>query len=233
MADRVIVITGTRKGLGRYLAEWYVGKGDLVVGCSRQIPDWRLENYIHLTADVANEKEARQVISSTVKLHGRIDALINNAGVAAMNPVLLTPLESARKIVDTNFLGTFLFSREAAKTMQRQRFGRIVNIGTVAVPLQLEGEAVYAASKSAVVTLTEILARELGAFGITCNCVAAPPMDSDLIRGISEEKIDAIIERLAIKRKGQFEDVANVIDFFLQPASGYVTGQVITLGGLR
>jgi len=98
--------------------------------------------------------------------------------------------------------------------------------------LLLEGEAIYAASKSAVVTFSQILARELAEFGITCNVVAPAPMETDLIRNVPPEKIDAIVNRLAIKRLGRFEDVANVIDFFVKPESGYVTGQVIYLGGI-
>jgi 3-oxoacyl-[acyl-carrier protein] reductase len=95
----------------------------------------------------------------------------------------------------------------------------------------LEGEAIYAASKSAVVTLTQILARELADFGITCNVVAPTPIETDLIRNVPKEKIDRIVQQLAIKRLGRFEDVANVIDFFVRPESDYITGQVIYLGG--
>jgi len=149
-----------------------------------------------------------------------------------MNHALLTPAATLDQIMATNFRGTFLLCREGAKLMQRRRYGRIVNVSTVAVPLLLEGEAIYAASKSAVVTFSQILARELAEFGITCNVVAPAPMETDLIRNVPPEKIDAIVNRLAIKRLGRFEDVANVIDFFVKPESGYVTGQVIYLGGI-
>ena len=122
--------------------------------------------------------------------------------------------------------------REAAKLMRRRHYGRIVNISTIAVPMCLEGESIYAASKSAVVTFSRILARELADSGITCNLVAPTPIDTDLIRGVPEEKIDSIVDRLAIKRLGRVEDVANVIDFFVRPESDYITGQVIHLGGM-
>jgi 3-oxoacyl-[acyl-carrier protein] reductase len=100
------------------------------------------------------------------------------------------------------------------------------------VPLHLEGEAIYAASKSAVITFTQILAREVASYGITANVVAPTPIETDLIRSVPPEKIAAITARLAVKRLGRFEDVANVIDFFIRPESDYVTGQVITLGGV-
>ena len=125
-----------------------------------------------------------------------------------------------------------MISREAAKLMMRRRFGRIVNVTSVAVPLRLEGESVYAASKSALVMYSKILAREVGPFGITVNVVGPSPIETDLIRNVPRDKIDRIVENQAIKRLGRFEDVANVVDFFVSEGSGYVTGQVVYLGGV-
>jgi 3-oxoacyl-[acyl-carrier protein] reductase len=149
-----------------------------------------------------------------------------------MNHAMLTPGSSVRKVVDTNFVGTFLFCREAAKMMSRSGGGRIVNFGTVATALKLEGEAIYAASKAAVLSLTEILAREFAPLGITVNAIAPTPIETDLIRGVPKDKLDALVQRQAIQRYGQFEDVSNVIDFFLRPESNFVTGQRIFLGGV-
>jgi 3-oxoacyl-[acyl-carrier protein] reductase len=107
-----------------------------------------------------------------------------------------------------------------------------VNFATVATPLKLEGEAMYAASKAAVISLTQILARELADFGITVNAVGPAPIATDLIRSVPRAKIDAVIARQAIRRLGEYRDVANVIDFFLKPESDFVTGQVVFLGGV-
>lgn len=233
MAEReVILITGTRKGIGRYLAEHFVKKGALVEGCSREPVDWRLENYTHHLVDVTDEGAVKKMFASISKRHGRLDIAINNAGIASMNHVLLTPQQTARRIMETNFGGTFLVCRESAKVMQRRKYGRIVNVGSVAVPLRLQGEAVYAAAKNAIVTLTQILAREVAQFGITCNVVAPSPIETDLIRGVPREKIQNLVNQLAIHRLGRYEDVAHVVDFFIHPASEYVTGQVIYLGGV-
>lgn len=233
LTDRnVVLITGTRKGIGRALVDYFVGKGAFVVGCSRKPIGWDSENYEHHIVDVADESQVRAMVSAIRSNHGRLDIAINNAAVGGMNHVLLTPSSSVDRIMDTNFRGTFLVCRESAKVMAKQRQGRIVNISTVAVPLRLEGEAVYAASKSAVVTLTQVLSRELAEFGITCNVVALPPIDTDLIRGVPRDKIGRIVDCLAIKRMATFEDVANVIDFFVRRESDFVTGQTITLGGL-
>jgi 3-oxoacyl-[acyl-carrier protein] reductase len=228
----VTLITGSRKGIGRYLAEYFLEKGHRVYGCSRQPMDAPLAGYTHIEADVTEETQVRAVVSAVRRATGRIDNLINNAGIASMNHSMLTPYSTVNSVLQTNLVGTFLFCREAAKVMQAARYGRIVNFSSVAVPLRLEGEAAYAASKAAVGTLTEVLAREYGPLGITVNAVGPTPVETDLIRSVPKDKIDAIVAQQAVQRLGTFEDVANVIDFFLSPESGFVTGQTIYLGGV-
>jgi 3-oxoacyl-[acyl-carrier protein] reductase len=230
--NKIVLITGTRKGIGRALVEHYAGRGCHVVGCSRSPFEGELPNYRHYCLDVSDEPAVKRMFSEIRKQEGRLDVLINNAGVASMNHSLLTPITAVNQIMETNFTGTFLFCREAARLMQLHRYGRIVNFATVAVPLKLEGEAVYAASKAAVISLTQILAREFADFGITVNAIGPAPIKTDLIRGVPPEKLDALIERQAIKRYGEPRDVIQVIDFFVQPTSDFVTGQVIFLGGV-
>jgi 3-oxoacyl-[acyl-carrier protein] reductase len=144
---------------------------------------------------------------------------------------MLTPGSTVRGVFDTNYLGTFLFCREAAKLMQANHDGRIVNFVSTTVPLKWEGAAVYASSKAAVLTLTQIMAREVADVGITVNAVAPPVISTELGRAVPEDKIHSLLDRHAIKRLGEFSDVANVVDFFIKPESALVTGQVIFLGG--
>jgi 3-oxoacyl-[acyl-carrier protein] reductase len=232
MAEPVTLITGTRKGIGRHLAEHYLARGHRVVGCSRQPADLDHPNYRHVLADVIDESAVKGLFMELRRDFGRLDHLINNAGIASMNHSLLTPLETVRRVMDTNLAGAFLFAREAAKIMQKARFGRIVNFTTVAVPLHLEGEAAYVASKAAVEALTRVMARELAEFGVTVNAVGPVPIETDLIRAVPKAKIDGLVARQAIRRLGRLEDVSNVVDFFLRPESEFITGQVLYLGGV-
>ena len=149
-----------------------------------------------------------------------------------MNLALLMPTKTAQQIFETNFLGTFLMCREAARVMRKNSFGRIINFATVATPLKVEGEAVYAASKAAVINFTQIIAREFAEFGITANVVAPTPIETDLIKSVPDDKLNELLGRQAIKRLGEFRDVANVIDFFIRPESDFITGQVLYLGGV-
>ena len=230
---RIILITGTSRGIGRGLAEHYLKNGDTVCGCSRGPATFRHRRYAHWELEVSDEASVVAMVREVVLRHGRIDALVNNAGIAAMNHALLTPAATAQRILATNFQGTFLFCREAGKAMVRRKVGRIVNFTTVATPLRLEGEALYAASKAAVESFTQVLARELGGTGVTVNAVGPTPVPTDLIRNVPETKLKALLARQAIRRLGEVADVANVVDFFLSPRSGFVTGQVLYLGGVN
>jgi 3-oxoacyl-[acyl-carrier protein] reductase len=231
--QRVIVITGTSKGIGESLALSYLENGDIVVGCSRSASSITHENYRHICLEVNDEKKVIKMIRSTKKEFGKIDILLNNAGIASMNHFLTTSLSSIEKIFATNFVGTFLFSREVAKVMMKQKYGSIVNYTTIASPLRLEGEAIYASSKSAVETLTQTISKELAPFNITVNAIGPTPIKTDLIKAIPESKIKELIEKQTIKRLGEFEDIKNVIDFFTDKKSNFITGQIIYLGGVH
>lgn len=164
--------------------------------------------------------------------YGSLYAVVNNAGAASMNHALLTPDSTVEKLLATNVRGTFTVSREAAKLMRTARLGRIINVSSIAVPLRLDGQAAYIAAKAAVERLSQTLAQEFGPFGITVNVVGATPIDTDMTRGVPKEKLEALVNRFAIKRMGTLADVSNLVDFFLKPESDAITGQVIYLGGV-
>jgi 3-oxoacyl-[acyl-carrier protein] reductase len=229
----VMLVTGTRKGIGRYLVDRYLARGYIVAGCSRGEFEGPLPaNYHHYRLDVADESAVVSMVRDVSGKLGPISALINNAGIASMNHLLLTPVATVQRVFNTNVLGTFVVMREVAKSMMQHRYGRIVNFATVATPLNLEGEAAYAASKAAVESLTRIAARELASFNITVNAVGPTPVMTDLVRNVPKQKMDALIGYQAIRRMGEHRDVANVIDFFLSRDSDFITGQTVFLGGI-
>lgn len=230
--DTVVLITGTRSGIGKHLAEHFLELGAAVEGCSRKPPGWEAPGYTHHTVDVADEAAVRGMVADIRKRHGRLDVAVNNAAVASMNLSLLTPASSVEKIMSINFLGTFLVSRESAKLMKRNKYGRIINITSAAKELRIPGEAIYASSKGAVETFTRLLAVEVAPLGITCNAVSPGLMETSLTKGVPGPAKDALVQRLAMKRLATLEDVENAVEFFASPKSSYVTGQVLHLGGV-
>lgn len=229
--EKTILITGNRKGIGRYLSEYYLKKGYNVVGCSRSESDLLHKNYIHYLCDVKVESEVKSIVRE-IKKNGGVDILINNAGKASLNHSILTPSETVKDLFETNFLGSFLFSRECSKQMMKNKWGRIINFSTIAVPLDLEGEMVYASSKSAIEKMSRIMSKELSTYNITINTIGPTPVYTDLIKVVPNDKVEEIINMQAIKRFGTFEDISNVINFFISDESSFITGQKIYLGGL-
>jgi 3-oxoacyl-[acyl-carrier protein] reductase len=230
--SQIIVITGTSKGIGQSLANYYLENGEIVIGCSRGESSINHENYRHFSLEVNDEKAVIKMIRTVKKEFGKIDILLNNAGMASMNHILTTSVSSVEKIFATNFLGTFIFTREVSKVMMKQKYGRIVNYTTVASALRLEGEAIYAASKAAIENFTQTSAKELAPFNITVNAIGPTPVQTDLIKAVPKDKIDELLAKQAIKRFGQFDDIKNVIDFFISKKSDFITGQIIYLGGV-
>lgn len=227
-----ILITGARKGIGRYLAEYYLAKKYRVIGCSREASDLRSRDYVHFCLNVSDEKAVKRMFEAIAKDYHALHVLINNAGIASMNHTLLTPLKTLSEVYHTNVFGTFLMCREAAKLMRKAHGGRIVNFATIATPMRLEGEAAYASSKAAVESLTRIMAAEFAPLGITVNAVGPTPVKTDLIRSVSPSVMSRLINRQPIKRFGEFADISNVTDFFIRPESDFITGQIIYLGGV-
>jgi 3-oxoacyl-[acyl-carrier protein] reductase len=232
VSGRQILITGANRGIGEALARHYLDLGDRVVGCGRGAASLEHDGYRHFRVDVTAEGDVRAMFDELRRECARLDCLINNAGIASMNPIALTPFSTAKQIVEVNFLGTFLFTNAAIRLLRKSANPRIVNLTTVAVPLRLEGEAVYAASKAAVETFTRVTAREVGRMGITCNAVGPSPIRTRLLQGVPNDKLNTLVERQAIPAWAEPGDVINVVDFFLRPESRLITGQVIYLGGL-
>ena len=228
-----VVITGTHKGIGYHIASYYLEKGHTVIGCSRHESQIVHSRYRHFIVDVCNENQVNDFAKQVRKEYKYIDALINNAGAAAMNHFMMTPIETARSLMEVNYLGGLTCIRAFVSLLKKSEHPRIVNFSTVAVPFNLEGEMAYSSSKAAVESMTKVLAKELAMFHITVNAVGPTPIKTDLIAKVPEEKLNKLLDNQAIHRFGEFSDIVNVIDFYLNSNSDFITGQIIYLGGVN
>jgi 3-oxoacyl-[acyl-carrier protein] reductase len=227
-----IIITGVSRGIGLSLAKYYTESGNNVFGCSRSAPDYNHERFKHFECDISNQKDIDAFAAEIRKQTDHVDVLINNAGIASMNHFVLTPYKTAEEIMRVNYLGAFECIQRFVPLLRKSKHPRIVNFSSVAVPNLLEGEMAYAASKSAVATMTKILAKELSSFGITVNAIGPSPIKTNLIKNVPEKKINELLQKQAVKRYAEVCDVENVIDFFISEKSDFITGQVIYLGGI-
>ena len=229
--QKVILITGTSRGIGKSIAEHYLLSSDnLVIGCSRSKPSISHKNYNHYQIDLSIDGSTNDLIAKIKNDVNKLNVLINNVGVASMNHLLLTTPEKVDQIIDINLKSIINMTREASKLIKKENNGRIINMTTVASPLNLEGESVYVSSKAAIEAFTRVIAKELSPFGITVNAVGPGPVKTDLIKNIPANKIDKIISQLSSKSYTSIDDILNILDFFIKKESQLVNGQIIYLG---
>jgi 3-oxoacyl-[acyl-carrier protein] reductase len=229
----VYLITGTSSGIGRELAYHYLSVGVTVVGVSRSVSTIDDNNYYHFESDISNSEQLQIFFSKLKKKFQSIDVLINNAGCLTSMNSLIIPIKSVRNMVETNIIGTFLVTREVAKIMSINKFGRIINISSMAEILEPSGDAVYSATKCAVTTLSNSLAKEYARYNITCNTLAITYFPTKLSAKINKKSIEEIISKLPLARVAKLTDITNAIDFFVCKNSSYITGQFLALGGIH
>jgi 3-oxoacyl-[acyl-carrier protein] reductase len=232
MADLpVMVITGTSKGIGRGLANYFVGKGYRVVGCSRGPITFELDGYRHDQVDVSNEKQVRDWIRAIKKTYQRIDVLVCNASLIQLPSLLtMTPGAVLEPILLTNIAGTYYVCREVAKIMMLQKYGRIITISSFSVGVHFEGTSAYTTSKSAVIELSKILAKELAPSGITCNVLSPSMVMTESVRALGADVAKLVNNAQTIKREQSIEEIGHAISFFAAEESGCITGQVLYMG---
>ncbi|MEY3812387.1 MAG: hypothetical protein RL495_334 [Verrucomicrobiota bacterium] len=209
------LITGTSQGLGRALAERLLADGWTVHGFARGAQTLAHERFTAHTVDITDESAVRAAVA-TVGSAGRIDLLINNAAAASLNAFLLTPGSVAESLMRVNYLGTFHCLQAVGKVMVRQRAGLVVNLTTVAVPLSLEGEAAYVASKAAVEALTKVTAKELATQGVRVVALGFGPVDTRLTRAVPKAALAKINDAIG-RPQGTTMDQA--VDFFMSRLS--------------
>ncbi|WP_182066879.1 SDR family NAD(P)-dependent oxidoreductase [Curtobacterium sp. ME12] len=231
LTDRVVVVTGAARGIGRTLADRFVAEGCRVVALDLAFePDFPLD---HVVCNVADPQSVRDAVDEVVRRHGTIDVLVNNAGINVTGTVAELEWDAWRRCMDVNLGGTFLMSQAVAPVMQAAGRGRIVNAASFAAIVPSVGSAAYASSKAAVVSFTRVLASELGPWGITVNAYA-PGMVPTAMNGfatMSTEAQDRLLDTLSLRRWETADDVADLLVFVASDASGYITGTLLDVSG--
>jgi 3-oxoacyl-[acyl-carrier protein] reductase len=220
--------------MGRALVEHYAHRGVTVFGCSRGQTDFSHDRYKHLTVDITDKAAVRTLIEEVSNAAGRLDVLVNNAGIKHDGLALLSTSEQAESMMRGNFLGTFHVTREAVKVMRRQRFGRIINISSIVVPLGSSGSGLYAASKAAVEQFSFSLAREFADVDVTVNTIGISIFkDSDMLEALDPKALRAAQDLLIKPNSLNAAEVVHVIDFFASPQATNITNQTVYFGGVR
>ncbi|HMK44464.1 MAG TPA: 3-oxoacyl-[acyl-carrier-protein] reductase [Dissulfurispiraceae bacterium] len=240
MKGQTALITGSARGIGKAIAEMLAKKGvniavaDVNLEIARQTAT-ELEGLgvktIALKVDVSNSADVAAMFQETLTAFGKIEILVNNAGITRDALLMRMKDEDWDAVLDINLKGSFLCSREAIKIMAKQRYGRIINIASVVAFMGNPGQANYSASKAGLVGLTKTTAKEYASRGITVNAVAPGFIQTAMTDALPETVKQEMMKAIPMSRFGSSDDVAAAVAFFASPESSYVTGQVIHVNG--
>lgn len=243
MDDRVALITGGNRGLGKAMAEALAEAGANVVVTSRSAKDAAavaaaLEAQYGracrgYACDVTEPSDIQGLVANVIAEFGQIDALINNAGINIRGPIEALSLEEFREVQDTNVTGVWLLCREVAPHMKAQRYGRVINVGSMLSIVAMPDRTLYATSKGAVLQLTRALALEWAPWNITVNAMLPGPFSTEMNRSLLEdpEKYQAFVSQIPLGRWGELEEIGGLALFLASDASSFVTGAGITIDG--
>ena len=241
LTGKIAIVTGASRGIGRQIAKTLAEQGAAVIVnyCgSEQAANETVEQItasggtaIAYQADVSDYTQAADMMNDVVKEYGRIDILINNAGITRDNLILKMNDEDFMKVINTNLTGTFNCVKHASKIMLKQKYGRIVNMASIVGIYGNAGQANYAASKAGVIGMTKSVAKELGSRNITVNAIAPGYIGTDMTDSLPDAAKEKITSAIAMKRMGTVEDVANLAAFLASDNASYITGQVIGVDG--
>ncbi|PIU83761.1 MAG: 3-oxoacyl-ACP reductase [Elusimicrobia bacterium CG06_land_8_20_14_3_00_38_11] len=241
LKDKVAIITGGAQGIGRAIAEKLADEGakiviaDVMEEAAKKTADEISNNKnvaaLSLKVDVSSSQETEQMIKKTVEKFGKIDIIINNAGITRDNLLIRMSDDEWDKVLAINLKGVFNCSKAAAKIMMKQRAGKIVNIASVVGLMGNAGQANYSASKGGVIALTKTMARELASRNINVNAVAPGFIKTAMTEKLSDEQKKKLTDLIPLARLGEPQDVANIVAFLCTDESSYITGEVISVNG--
>lgn len=234
---KTVVITGSSRGIGRQLAIRFAKEGaNIVLNARKEIPQeliGKIESYqveTHVViGDVQEFDEAKKLIDEAHSRFGRVDVLINNAGITKDTLLMRMTEEMFDEVVSVNLKGTFNTIHHVSKLMLKQRFGTIINMSSVIGEIGNAGQANYAASKAGIIGLTKSTAKELAARGITCNAIAPGFIETDMTDHLSDKIKETTLSHIPLKRLGKTDDIADTALFLA--SQSYITGQVINVDG--
>jgi len=240
LENKVALVTGAGRGIGKAIALRLAGEGATVAACGRTLANVEGTAAEILKAggkagafavDVANSAQAAETVEKVTKEFGRVDVLVNNAGVTRDQLLLRMTDEDWDAVLDTNLKGAFHFTKSVSRGMLKQRSGRIINVTSIIGLTGNAGQSNYAASKAGLIGFTKSVAKELASRGITANAVAPGFIVTEMTDALGESAREVLKTRIALGRLGAAEDVANVVLFLASDLAAYVTGQVITVDG--
>ena len=241
LADKIAVVTGASRGIGRGIALAMAREGATVVvnytGSNERAEEVvaEIENAggkaVAKQCNVSDFAACEAFFKAVTEKYGRIDFLINNAGITKDGLLMAMKEEDFDSVIDVNLKGTFHCIRFAARQMMRQRYGRIVNMASVVGVAGNAGQANYSASKAGVIGLTKSVAKELASRGITVNAIAPGMIETDMTADLADKVKDEMMKQIPLKRFGQAEDVANAAAFLVSDEAAYITGQVLHVDG--
>jgi 3-oxoacyl-[acyl-carrier protein] reductase len=240
MEQRVAIVTGGSRGIGAAIVNRLAGDGLYVVAIARSAD--RLGDLCRrlggegfkaepLVCDVANSSELAAAVESVAEKHGRLDVLVNNAGITRDGLLLRMDDSDFDQVIQTNLKSAFVATRAAARYLMRAKAGRIINIGSVAGVVGNAGQANYAASKAGLIGFSKSVAKELGGKQVTCNVVAPGFITTDMTDALSEKIRDQVKGLIPMRRFGEPGEIASVVAFLASEQAAYLTGQVICVDG--
>jgi 3-oxoacyl-[acyl-carrier protein] reductase len=232
-AGKFVLITGATRGVGRLLTEHFLLNNANVIGLSRGTSTIENKNYTHFSVDLAKPEDIVTCFRQLSKTFKSIDIVINNAAVLTSQYSMIMPIKNAIEMININLLGVFFVSREAAKLMRKNSYGRIINVGSMAASLEPMGDSLYAASKAGISTLANVMAKEFSSMNVTCNTLGITAIETDMLNQLPRNKIDEIIKNLPVPRYAKPDDIFNVVDFFASERSSYISAQTVYLGGIN